>query len=167
MQKRVREIDIGDTPPVAPDLAAASTGLAMEVPTFSPAESTCAIFGARGNGKNNDTASINAAIEKCSSGGGGTVLFPAGVYSAASIHLRSMCRLLLDAEAVIAGAPTGTISRSQILSTDSGFRSQPFSQRTVMGRKHRGNFAIIATHRWQSFGGGRCSNRERATKLSP
>jgi polygalacturonase len=78
--------------------------LAVETPTFGPAELDVRGFGARGNGRNNDTASINAAIEKCSGGGGGTVLFPAGVYSAASIHLRSKGQLLLDAEPVIAGA---------------------------------------------------------------
>src|SRR5437763_5887099 len=88
-------------------LATALRVSAAEIPTFSPAEFNVRDFGAHGNGRNNDTASINAAIEKCSSSGGGTVLFPAGVYSAASIHLRSNVRLLLDAEAVIAGAADG------------------------------------------------------------
>ena len=88
-------------------LAAALRVSAVEIPTFSPAEFKVRDFGARGNGRNNDTGPINAAIEKCSSSGGGTVLFPAGVYSAASIHLRTNVRLLLDAEAVIAGAADG------------------------------------------------------------
>ena len=65
----------------------------MELPTFSPAEFNVRDFGAHGNGMNNDTASISAAIEECSSGGGRTVRFPAGFYSAASIHLRSNVRL--------------------------------------------------------------------------
>jgi polygalacturonase len=88
-------------------LAAALRVSAVEIPTFSSAEFNVRDFGARGNGRNNDTGPINAAIEKCSSSGGGTVMFPAGVYSAASIHLRSNVRLLLDTEAVIAAAADG------------------------------------------------------------
>jgi hypothetical protein len=64
-------------------------------------------FGARGDGLTNETAAINQAIEKCNAEGGGTVSFPAGKYLAASIHLKSNVRLLLDKEAVITGAPTG------------------------------------------------------------
>ncbi len=62
-------------------------------------------FGALGDGITNDTPAINEAIEKCNDSGGGTVTFPAGNYSAASIHIRSNVRLLLDKEAVIFGGP--------------------------------------------------------------
>ncbi|PYK46392.1 MAG: hypothetical protein DME46_01955 [Verrucomicrobia bacterium] len=123
-------------------LATALRVSAAEIPTFSPTEFNVRDFGARGNGKDNDTAPINAAIEKCSSGGGGTVLFPAGVYSAASIHLRSNVRLLLDAEAVIRGAADGY--------------DQP-----EPGRKHRELCHHRRTHRRQPSGGGRCRTGKR------
>jgi polygalacturonase len=60
-------------------------------------------FGATGNGETNDTPAIDAAIEKCSSSGGGTVYFPAGKYGAGSIHLKSNVRLLLDTNAEVFG----------------------------------------------------------------
>src|SRR6185312_1745845 len=58
-------------------------------------------FGATGSGETNDTPAINAAIEKCNSSGGGTVYFPDGKYSSASIHIKSNVRLLLSSNAVI------------------------------------------------------------------
>ncbi len=50
---------------------------------------------------------INEAIEKCNATGGGDVIFPAGTYLAASIHLKSNVRFLLDTDAVITGAQSG------------------------------------------------------------
>lgn len=64
--------------------------------------------GALGDGSTNETAAINQAIEKCNAAGGGTVAFPPGKYLAASIHLKSNVRLLLDKDAVITGAPFGS-----------------------------------------------------------
>ncbi|HTM42970.1 MAG TPA: glycosyl hydrolase family 28-related protein, partial [Terriglobales bacterium] len=51
--------------------------------------------GAAADGKTNDTAAINRAIEAASVSGGGTVRFPAGAYLACSIHLRSRVTLHL------------------------------------------------------------------------
>jgi len=62
-------------------------------------------FGAIGDGATNDTPAIDRAIEKCNADGGGTVYFPAGRYSAASIHIKSNVRLLLDDHATIFGGP--------------------------------------------------------------
>ena len=62
-------------------------------------------FGARGDGRALDHTAINAAIEACAQGGGGTVLVPAGTYLCGSIHLRSNIHLLLDAGATLLGAP--------------------------------------------------------------
>jgi polygalacturonase len=64
-------------------------------------------FGALGNGTVNDTAAINKAIEACSGAGGGTVHVPAGVYVAASIHLKSNIRIMLDRDATITGDAMG------------------------------------------------------------
>ena len=64
-------------------------------------------FGATGNGATNDTPAINQAIEKCNASGGSDVVFPAGTYLAASIHLKNNIRLVLDKDAVITGAASG------------------------------------------------------------
>lgn len=63
-------------------------------------------FGAKGNGTTVDTPAINAAIEAAAAGGGGTVLFPAGVYASYSIHLKSNVAIFLEQGATILAAPT-------------------------------------------------------------
>lgn len=64
-------------------------------------------FGALGDGKTPDTASINKAIERCNSQGGGNVVFPPGTYLSATIHLLSHVRLVIQSGAEILGAPSG------------------------------------------------------------
>ncbi len=61
-------------------------------------------YGALADGKTIDTPSINKAIDACAQSGGGTVLFPAGVYLCGSIHLKSHIQLRLEPNAVILGA---------------------------------------------------------------
>jgi len=62
-------------------------------------------FGAAGDGTNLDSPAINKAIDACAEAGGGTVLVPAGTYLSGSIHLKSNIHLLIDAGAIILGAP--------------------------------------------------------------
>ena len=54
-------------------------------------------FGATGDGQTLDTPAINKAIDAASAAGGGTVVFPAGNYLSASIHLKSNLTLYLGA----------------------------------------------------------------------
>jgi polygalacturonase len=61
-------------------------------------------FGAKGDGKTLDTASINKAIERAASEGGGTVHFPAGTYLSFSIRLKSNITLYLDQGSTILAA---------------------------------------------------------------
>lgn len=61
-------------------------------------------YGAKGNDKDLDTKSINAAIEAAAAKGGGTVYFPAGNYLTGSIRLKSNITLLLDGAATIIAA---------------------------------------------------------------
>jgi polygalacturonase len=63
------------------------------------------IFGAKGNGTDMDTKSINKAIETAATAGGGTVYFPAGNYLSGSIRLKNNITLYLDAGATIIAAP--------------------------------------------------------------
>jgi len=61
-------------------------------------------FGATGDGRTLDTASINAALETAARDGGGIVRVPAGDYLCYSLHLRSGVTLELDARATIIAA---------------------------------------------------------------
>lgn len=61
-------------------------------------------FGARGDGKSLDSGAINAAIEKCSRSGGGTVHLRDGVYRCGTIVLKSNVTLYLDGGATILGS---------------------------------------------------------------
>jgi polygalacturonase len=64
-------------------------------------------FGARGDGRNVDTAAVNRTIEAAAAAGGGTVLFPSGTYLCFSIHLKSKVSLYLAQGATIVAGETG------------------------------------------------------------
>ena len=74
---------------------------AAEAPNFFNVHT----FGATGDGKTLDSPAIDKAIIAAAAAGGGTVLVPAGTYLSGSIHLKSNIHLLIDAGAVILGAP--------------------------------------------------------------
>ena len=61
-------------------------------------------FGATGDGKTLDTTAISLAISVAAKAGGGTVLFPAGVYVTGTFELRSNITLDLLAGATIKGS---------------------------------------------------------------
>lgn len=61
-------------------------------------------FGAKGDSITNDGPAINKAIEQAASKGGGTIYFPAGVYSSYSIRLQNNISLYLDQGAILLGA---------------------------------------------------------------
>lgn len=61
--------------------------------------------GAIGDGKTKDTAAIQAALDKCASGGGGTVVVPAGDYLIGSIEMKSHTTLRLEKGATLVGSP--------------------------------------------------------------
>lgn len=61
-------------------------------------------FGAKGDSNTLDTLSINKTIETCSVNGGGTVLFPPGVYRTGTIYLKSNLTIYIEAGATILGS---------------------------------------------------------------
>jgi len=61
-------------------------------------------FGAKGDGKTEDTPAINRAIETAAAAGGGTVHVPAGTYLSFTIRLKSHVALYLDQGATILAA---------------------------------------------------------------
>ena len=60
-------------------------------------------YGAAGNGRTNDTASLNRAVEACSRSGGGTVRVPPGTYLTGTVLLQSHVTLQLDGGATLRG----------------------------------------------------------------
>lgn len=58
-------------------------------------------FQASGNGRDNDRAALQAAIDACAEAGGGTVYFPAGTYLTGTLRLRSRVTLHLEAGCVL------------------------------------------------------------------
>ena len=60
-------------------------------------------FGAKGDGKTNNTKAINAAIVAAAKNGGGTVYFPAGNFLSFTIHMKSKINLFFDQGAVLIG----------------------------------------------------------------
>jgi hypothetical protein len=63
-------------------------------------------YGAVGDGKTVETASIIKTIKACNEAGGGTVLFPAGEYVTGTFELLSNVTLELESGAVIKGSNT-------------------------------------------------------------
>src|SRR5690242_9373823 len=54
----------------------------FSMPAFGPAKINVRDAGAKGDGRANDTAAINKAIDECNKMGGGDVVFSSGTYSA-------------------------------------------------------------------------------------
>jgi polygalacturonase len=61
-------------------------------------------FGATGDGKTIDSPAINKAIEAAAAVGGGTIIFPAGIYACYTIRLKSHISLFLEPGATILAA---------------------------------------------------------------
>lgn len=61
-------------------------------------------WGARGDGCAPETRALQAALDACSAGGGGTVFVPAGCYVTGALALHSDITLYLDAGAVLLGS---------------------------------------------------------------
>ncbi len=85
----------------SPPSAGAESSAKSESPFFNVHR-----FAARGDGTTIDTPAINNAIAAAAENGGGTVVFPAGVYASYSIHLKSYVSLYLEAGATILAAST-------------------------------------------------------------
>ncbi len=63
-------------------------------------------YGATGDGITVDTPAIQAAIQAAAAAGGGSVVFPSGVYASYSIRLSSFVALFLQQGATLLAAPT-------------------------------------------------------------
>lgn len=94
-------------------LKGAITGALVTPPTnvtaqeLSPLSSVLdvRVAGARGDGQQLDTAAFQAAIDRLSAAGGGTLYVPPGRYLLGTLQLRSHVLLYLEAGAVLLGSP--------------------------------------------------------------
>lgn len=62
-------------------------------------------FGAKGDGLAKDTAALQKALDACATGGGGTVVVPAGIYLTGSLVLGANTTLRLEDRANLNGSP--------------------------------------------------------------
>jgi polygalacturonase len=79
---------------------------ALPIATLSAlaADVSIADFGALKDGKTVNTAAIQAAVDACAAGGGGTVLVPPGIWVSGGIELKSHVTLRLEPGAVLRGS---------------------------------------------------------------
>jgi len=91
-------------------------------------------FGATGDGKTVDTSAVNRTIATAAASGGGTVLFPAGIYLCHSIRLKSYVTLRLEPGAVILAAPC--------CGYDAAESNAPFESYQDFGHNHWHNSLI-------------------------
>jgi hypothetical protein len=87
-------------------IMAAEAGCASTPPATSEARSfDIRAFGAAGDGKTQDTAAVQKAIDASSQAGGGRVVMPAGDYLVGSLQLKSNTLLVLEKGTILRGSP--------------------------------------------------------------
>jgi polygalacturonase len=89
---------------LAPAAPAVGQGSGAASSPAAPRTFDVRAYGGKGDSTTLDTDAINRAIDAAAAAGGGTVYFPAGVYSSFSIHLKSNVALYLDHGATLLAA---------------------------------------------------------------
>ena len=97
-------------------------------------------FGAKGDGKSVDTPAINRAIESAANAGGGTVVFPAGIYLSYSIRLKSKVALALGMGCTILAADPPSQNKPE--GYDMAESNQPWEAYQDFGHNHWHNSLI-------------------------
>lgn len=80
-------------------------------------------YGAKGDGSTDDTTAIQAAINACSTAGGGTVLLPAGVFVVVQISLPSLVELAGAGEEVTILREKSGGNNTVLVSSNFGFNT--------------------------------------------
>ena len=73
----------------------------IKAPVFPQRDFLLTKFGAKGDGKTDNTAAFRQAITACNKAGGGRVVVPAGEFLTGAIHLKSNVNLHVSAGATI------------------------------------------------------------------
>src|ERR1700757_3154297 len=125
---------LSGTPKVGARLAE-STASAQPQPIFNVRQ-----YGAKGDGRSVDTPAINHAIEAAASAGGGTVVFPAGIYLCYSIRLKSKVALELGMGCTILAADASPQNKEEAY--DLAESNQPWDPYQDFGHNHWHNSLI-------------------------
>jgi polygalacturonase len=97
-------------------------------------------FGAVGDGQTLSTTALQAAIDRCSSAGGGTVLVAGGRYLTGTLYLKSNVCLRVEAGAVILGS---TKIADYTTDTDrTMYRGEPYMDRCLIFARDATNLSI-------------------------
>lgn len=97
-------------------------------------------YGAQGDGKSLDSPGINRAIEAAGKAGGGTVLFPAGIYLSYSIRLKSKVAIELGMGSTIVAADPPSQAHAE--GYDLPESNQPWEAYQDFGHNHWHNSLI-------------------------
>jgi hypothetical protein len=91
----------------ATSLGAVSSAVVLAGPDSFSGSAACDVraHGARGDGETLETSSLQAAIDTCARGGGGTVIFPPGRYLSGTLFLKDGVFLHLAPGAILLGSP--------------------------------------------------------------
>jgi len=125
--------------------AVVAPGARADITAPIPAAGTSSVydvrtFGATGDGKTIDSPAINKAIETAAAAGGGTVLFPSGIYASYSIRLKSNIALYLEQGATILAASTSLDGTTN--GYDPAEPNQPWESYQDYGHNHWHNSLI-------------------------
>ena len=96
-------------------------------------------FGAAGDGATLDTKPLQAAIDKCSAAGGGTVLVTGGKFVTGTFYLKSDVTLRVEAGAMILGS---TNIADYATDTDRTMYNEPYMNRCLIFARDAKNISI-------------------------
>lgn len=77
-------------------------------------------FGAVGDGQTDNTSAIQAALDSCSAGGGGSVIIPAGTYVSAPLALRSNVDLHMSPNSMLLANPDESLYKLSAFGENEG-----------------------------------------------
>lgn len=96
--------------------------------------------GVLADGKELNTEALQQAIDKASSSGGGTLIFPAGIYLTGTLHLKNNVTLHLEPGAVLLGSPE--IKDYPPIQVPFPTMNDPFYRHTLLYAENVSNVAI-------------------------
>jgi polygalacturonase len=96
-------------------------------------------FGAAGDGVTLDTKALQAAIDKCSTAGGGTVLVAGGKFVTGTFYLKNDVTLRVDSGAMILGS---TNIADYTTDTDRTMYNEPYMNRCLIFARDAKNISI-------------------------
>jgi len=137
---------------------------AMPVPGVPPAVVNVRDHGATGDGRTLDTRALQAAIEACGAGGGGTVYLPSGTYLSSTLVLKSNMTLHLESGAVL----LGSTDLADFPSTRPAYRSyiDGYTERSLIYAERLENIAVVGRGAIDGQGGS-FPRRDQPSKERP